>query len=185
MEIKIKNMVCPRCIKVVEDELKRLDIEVNQVELGKAQVELGSRKLSEVEEILRKNGFELLEQVEDQIVETIRLTVINQIRKEEQGRKYPLSEIISKTLGKDYSFLSGLFSSICGITIEKYFINQRIEYAKELLIYGEMNNSEIAHKLDYSSSAYFSNQFKSITGFTPTEFKNQTLQNRKSIDSII
>ncbi len=184
MEIKIKNMVCPRCIKVVKDELEKVDIEIIHLELGKAEIETKSITLSEVAQILSENGFELLKEKEEKLVEEIRIIIIELIRGIHEVRKMTLSDLLSKKLGKDYALLSNLFSSTSGTTIEKFYINQKIEYAKELLIYGEMNNTQISNELDYSSLAHFSNQFKSFTGFTPSNFKKQIKHKRKFIDSI-
>ncbi|MFY0652720.1 MAG: helix-turn-helix transcriptional regulator [Cyclobacteriaceae bacterium] len=172
MQIRIKNMVCPRCIKVVREEFEKAGGSVANVQLGEADV--GGLELDVVKNILEENGFELLQDKDQQTVEKIKLEMLSVVRGGASvDLKENLSSLLSEKLNKDYSLLSSLFSSVLGITIEKYFINLKIDYAKELLVYDELNNSEIARKLDYSSLGHFSNQFKQITGTSPSEFKKR------------
>jgi AraC family transcriptional regulator len=184
-KIQIKNMVCPRCIMAVERILDELDIETLEVRLGEAILakELSEKKKSELEKELNLIGFELLDDRNSQIIQQIKTLLIQAVQ-EPKNEELNLSNLISQELNKDYSQLSKLFSATTGITIEQYYILQRIEKVKELLIYDELSLKEIAFQLNYSSTAHLSNQFKKITGFTPTEFKGLANKERKGIDGI-
>ena len=182
----IKNMVCPRCIMAVQHELDRLNIPVKNIELG--EVTLG-RPLSIDEkttlgDVLTGLGFKLIDDRKSQIIEQIKTTIIDFIHHRENEKKYNLSEILSTSINQDYNYLSNLFSAIEGITIEKYVIAQKIEKVKELLVYDELTLSEIAYLLNYSSVAYLSNQFKKVTGLTPSHFKRIKASKRKALDKI-
>ena len=124
-------------------------------------------------------GFEVLDDNRKRLIEKIKNLIVEQVHHTEIDEKHNFSDILSKKLNKDYSYLSGLFSEVEGITIEKYIINQKIEKVKELIIYDELNLSEIAFKLGYSSIAHLSAQFKKVTGLTPTHFKR--LKNKRRI----
>lgn len=166
----IKNMVCDRCIMAVRAVLTRCcGIEPLAVELGEVRL---PRPLTEPEhETLRREledlGFELLEDRRQQLVARLRGAVIELVRHPEGVRRERLSDWLVRRLGHDYDSLSRLFSEVTGTTLEKYLIAQKIEYAKELLIYDELSLAEIADRLGYSSGAYLSAQFKSVTGMTP------------------
>ncbi len=182
----IKNMVCNRCILVVEQTIRRMGWGVDAISLGEVTLD---RELKETErallgEELNKFGFELIGTRQGRIIEQIKTIIIDLVHHQEGGTKHNLSEIISGKLNADYSYLSNLFSKVEGITIEKYFIAQRIEKVKELLVYGELTLSEIADRLDYSSVAYLSNQFKKWTGLTPTHFKKIGEEKRKPLDEV-
>ena len=146
-ELHIKNMVCDRCILAVKEELKKLQFNVISVVLGKVVVEgiVEPETKSELDRNLRGIGFELIDDRKSQLIERIKTEIINLVHydKEIEG-PFDISDHLASTLGYDYSYLSTLFSSVAGITIEKYFILQRIERVKELLVYGELNLSEIA-----------------------------------------
>ena len=184
----IKNMVCPRCIKVVLDEFDKLNIKIKSITLGEVKTEQPINKLplEQISKVLRANGFELLENNSAIIIEQIKkeiISVIQNYEDEELGNiNFPI--YLSKKLNKDYSFLSSLFSKTQGITIEHFVILQKIEKVKEYLKYNELTLSEIAYKLGYSSVQHLSGQFKKNTGFTASEFKNNISFHRKSIDSI-
>jgi len=186
MKLFIKNMVCPRCIKVVREELEKLGLHLISVELG--EVELSENPssdiISKIREVLIENGFELIEDKSAKLIEDIKKEIINTIQIDEQKPNTNLSSFLEKTLNKDYSYLSSLFSSKENITIEHYYILQKIEKAKELLKYDELTLSEIAYKLGYNSVNHLSSQFKKITGMTATEFKKNTTITRKPIDSV-
>lgn len=187
MNLHIKNMVCDRCIMVVRNELDALDFNYKNIQLG--EVELANEPGSEQLELLRERlyglGFEMLDDRKSALINQIKSTIIKLIHNsenEELNKK--ISVILAERLGKEYHYLSGLFSSIEGVTIEKYIILQRIERAKELLIYDEMTLNEISYALGYSSVQHLSLQFKKITGMTPTEFKNLSDKSRKPLDQV-
>ena len=188
MQLLIKNMVCDRCVRVVHEELEKLGLSIKSVELG--YVKLASTptdfQLKQIQEILHKAGFELIQNSQIALVEQIKRLIINEIHysKNEKKSNQNFSDFLSQKLEHDYSFLSSLFSSIEHITIEKYIISQKIERAKELLFNGELSISEIAWRLEYSSVAHLSNQFKQLVGITPSAFKQQNFKNRTSLDEI-
>lgn len=180
-------MVCNRCIKVVKEELEKLHLAISAIKLGEVAVNQEEREIDFVslKKVLEDNGFELLDDKKALLIEKIKNVVIETIHQANQVDVHVnFSHLIEKEVGKDYQYLSTLFSSIEGITIEKYIILQRIERAKELLVYNELNFSEIAFKLSYSSVQHFSSQFKKITGLTPSEFKKLNDKNRKPLDRI-
>lgn len=185
MKLYIKNMVCPRCITAVENLLKEIHEKPAHVQLGEVVLTnpLNDDRLKQFAADLQKLGFELLDDSRTQQIEKIKSIVINHIH-HLQDDKFIFSEIIAKELHKEYSQLSKLFSETEGITIEQYIIRQKIEKTKELLAYNEMNLSEIADKLGYSSVAHLSTQFKKVTGLTPSGFKAQGIHLRKSLDNV-
>lgn len=183
-KIFIKNMVCPRCISAVSQLLDQSEIGFRNVALG--EVEL-SKPLSEKEKenlrhALQEIGFELLESKESKTISQIKTLIINQIHHSDKILNVNYSDFLADQLHTDYSALSKLFSSVEGITIEKFIMAQRIEKVKELLFYGELTLSEIAYEMHYSSVAHLSSQFKKETGMTPTEFKRNNKIGRKPID---
>ena len=186
MNLYIKNMVCNRCILVVQQQLEKLHIKSGKITLGEVEIkdEISKEQLQQLSDNLADLGFELLDDNKQQIIEKIKNIIITQVHHAEEESRYNFSEILSKKLHKDYSYLSNLFSEVEGITIEKYFINQKIEKVKELIIYDELNLSEIAYKLGYSSVAHLSAQFKKVTGLTPSHFKQVGQNKRKPLDKI-
>ncbi|POY35358.1 AraC family transcriptional regulator [Solitalea longa] len=187
MLLRIKNMVCNRCIKVVKDELEKIGQTVNSIKLGEVELDdtPNEHELERIKSLLEDNGFELLEDKQSKLIELIKNMIIELVhRKEPVNLQINLSDYLSSTLNVDYSYLSNLFSSFEGITIEKYLILQRIEKAKELIFYDELTLSEIAYQLGYSSVAHLSSQFKKTTGLTPSEFKKLRDSNRKALDKV-
>lgn len=186
MHLYIKNMVCNRCILVVQQELDKLQIDSSKVTLGEVETgaEIPKDKLEQLQTNLDTLGFELLDNSKQQIIEKIKNIIIQQVHHSQNEEHHNLSETLSKSLHKDYSYLSSLFSEVEGITIEKYLINQKIERVKELIIYDELSLSEIAYKLGYSSVAHLSNQFKKVTGLTPSHFKQVGQNKRKPLDQV-
>ena len=186
MHLYIKNMVCSRCIMVVQQELQKLDIAIAQVSLGEVETstDISKQQLEELQANLANLGFEILDKSKHQLIEKIKNIVIRQIHHTDDENHHNFSQILSKELHKDYSYLSSLFSEVEGVTIEKYIINQRLEKVKEFIIYKEMNLSEIAYKLGYSSVAHLSNQFKKVTGLTPSHFRKVGQNKRKPLDEV-
>ncbi|MBX9851308.1 MAG: AraC family transcriptional regulator [Cytophagaceae bacterium] len=187
IQLHIKNMVCPRCIKVVKEELTRLGLRVKKIQLGKVAI-AGSAEFNreEIAKSLEKEGFELIKDQDEILIEMIKLAVIELIHhNKKMDTTLRNSEYISQKLGESYSALSKLFSKYEKVTLEKYIIRQKIERAKELLEYGELTLGEIALQLGYSNVHYLSTQFKTITGMSVSEYKNNERRNlRKFICDI-
>jgi AraC-like DNA-binding protein len=187
IEIAIKNMVCDRCVRVVRDELTALGLDVVSVELGKAIIDdtVGSPDMDQVKRILTQNGFDLLEDRKAQLVDQMKTHILELIYREKlEFLRENVSDSLARQVGRNYQYLSTLFSEVVGITIEKYFILQKIERIKELLAYDELTISEIAHRLGYSSVQHLSNQFKTITGLSPSHFKQLGIHRRKPLDQV-
>ena len=186
MDINIKNMVCKRCVMVVSQIFDDAGIEVENVQMGKvtANKELEADKLNEVNKKLKSVGFEIISDSKRRLIEQIKNIVIDYVYHYNGDNTFNFSTILSEKLHLDYPYLTTLFSSVEGITIEKYLINLKIERVKELLVYGEKTLSEIAWEMGYSSVAHLSGQFKKVTGFTPTYFKRLGEQKRKSINDV-
>jgi AraC-like DNA-binding protein len=184
--LHIKNMVCDRCIRVVKEELGKLGYQVEDVKLGEAKISSERRiDIDEINKTLEENGFELLGDKQAKLIENIKIALIDLIQnKPEMIEKISLSKFLSDKFNSSYQHISTLFSSKEGITIEKYFINQKIEKAKELLIYNELTLSEISYKLGYSSVQHLSNQFKKVTGLTPSDFKKLREKKRIPLDKV-
>ncbi len=179
-------MVCNRCVRAVTEVLCQLNIEHEAVLLGEIALykELTNEQKKALQEKLAELGFELIDDRKTQLIEQIKRLLLELIQNAEDERRENLSDYLSNQLRLDYSYLSNLFSSVEGITIEKYFIALKIEKAKELLVYGELSLSEIAWKLGYSSVQHLSNQFKKVTGLTPSYFKTIGAEKRKPFDQI-
>ena len=184
--IFIKNMVCNRCIMVVHNELEKLNLDVNTVNLGRVDLNTPLQPSDKIKlkSVLLPLGFELIDDKKSRVIESIKNIIIDVVHHQESDIKINLSDLLSSELQLDYNYLSTLFSEVEGTTIEKYFIAQKIEKVKELLVYDELSLSEIAHRLNYSSVAYLSNQFKKVTGLTPSHFKQIKEQKRKPLDEI-
>lgn len=182
----IKNMVCNRCIMVVKQELEKLGISAKEVKLGEVYLEsaLDRKQQQELSEVLEALGFALIDDKKGQLIEQIKTLVIQWVRQKEDERNMNLSDVLAEELKHDYNYLSNLFSDVEGITIEKYHIAQKIELVKELLVYDELSLSEIAYQLNYSSVAYLSNQFKKVTGLSPSHFKQIKTDKRKPLDEV-
>jgi AraC-like DNA-binding protein len=182
----IKNMVCNRCIKVVKDEIEKLGLEIKSIKLGEVIINNAPDDFpyDKVKQVLEENGFELLEDRKARIIEQIKIELIRLIYAEEAVPDISLSDFLSGKLNLEYHYLSSLFSSVENITIEQYFILQKVERVKELLKYDELTLSEIAFKLGYSSLQHLSNQFKKITGFTASQYKANSNNLRKPLDKV-
>lgn len=181
-------MVCHRCTLAVENTLRNLSIPFNQVTTGEIHLQenLSDEKRSLLTHQLTEIGLELIDNRTSSLVEKIKQLVIRKARNEagEKEAKLKLSSYLSQQLHHEYTYLSSLFSSVEGRTIENYYIEQRIEKVKELLVYKEMSLSEIAFEMEYSSAAHLSNQFKAITGLTPSHFKKVGSDKRKLLDHV-
>jgi len=179
-------MVCGRCKMVVKSELDKLGLQTISVELG--EVELQDDITDSQKEILLKNlqalGFDFIDDKKSKTIEKIKNLIVDLVHHKNNELKVNLSDYLVENLNQDYSTLSNLFSEIENTTIEKYFISQKIEKVKELLIYNELSLSEIADMLNYSNVAHLSNQFKKITGFTPTYFKQLKDKKRIQIENL-
>lgn len=186
MKLYVKNMVCSRCRMVVEAELKKAGILFSNVELGEVQLikEPSQVQYKKLAEGLRQFGFELIDDKKSRLIEKIKKHIIELVHYRDDKIKTTLSGYLSDKLHYDYTYLSNLFSEVEGTTIEKYYIAQRIEKVKELLVYDELSLSEIADKMGYSSVAYLSGQFKKITGLTPSHFKGLREHKRKNIEEL-
>ena len=180
-------MVCSRCKMLVKAELEKAGLSPLTVELGEVEIENEptDEVLEQLNASLQKLGFEIIDDRKSRIIEKIKNAIVELIHhKSNENMSVNLSEFISQKLNYDYNYLSNLFSEVQGITIEKYFIAQKIEKVKELLKYDELSLSQIADRLGYSSVAYLSNQFKKQTGLTPSFYKTMKTNSRKNIEDL-
>lgn len=186
LTLHIKNMVCPRCIKVVRDELQAIGLTVEEVVLGRAVV-LGTESFSveDVRKVLDRNGFELLQDNQSKLVEQTKLVIINLLYQDNpEQNTSPISQYLSDNLNRDYTYISTTFKATEKVPLSRYVILQKVERAKELLEYNERNVSEIASLLGYKSVQHFSSQFKEVTGVNPMKYRNQQHFQRKPICAI-
>lgn len=186
MKVYIKNMVCNRCIMVVKNELEKIGFHSVNLTLGEVELE---KEINDNEKLIINNhlqtlGFELIDDKKSRAIEKIKNIIIDLVHHQHNDSKLNLSNVLSSKLHHDYNYLSNLFSEVEGTTIEKYFIAQKIEKVKELLVYDELSLSEIAFRLNYSSVAYLSNQFKKVTGLTPSHFRQIKEEKRKPLDKV-
>jgi len=180
-------MVCKRCIKVIQDELNKMNLNIKHIELGKVVLskKLTNDEIENIRTMLFQNGFELIDDKISKLIDKIKTIIIEEIHYSDNAfNSMNSSEFIASKVGYDYSYLSNLFSSVEGITIEKYIINQKIEKVKELLVYDELTLSEISYHLGYSSVQHLSNQFRKITGLSPSHFKQLKEHKRKPLDEV-
>ncbi|WP_445452484.1 helix-turn-helix domain-containing protein [Flavobacterium sp. 25HG05S-40] len=186
MKLYIKNMVCSRCKMAVKSVFENLEINPIAVELGEVELknDIQENQKQELLKKLRAIGFDLIDDKKSKTIDKIKTLIIDLVQNKNNDLKSNLSDYISQELHQDYNTLSNLFSEVENTTIEKYFINQKIEKVKELIIYDELSLSEIAYSLNYSSVSHLSNQFKKITGFSPTYFKNLKSIKRRQIEDL-
>lgn len=184
--LHIRNMVCNRCILVVRQLLEGIGLTPLHIELGKAivQEELPETEREALKRALEAVGFELIDDRRSVLIEQLRNAVIELVHDHDNDLRTNLSDYLSAKFHSDYSALSKLFSEMTGTTLEKYYIAQKIERVKELLVYGELSLGEIADKLRYSSTAHLSAQFKSVTGMTPSEFRRRNDTERRPLDQV-
>lgn len=184
----VRNMVCHRCVLVVEDLLQQVPVPYRQVLFGEIHLANGltDDQRQALAAGLKKVGFELIDNRAAGLIEKIKQLIMRKARNgvTDAERSLKLSAFLSAGLHHEYTYLSSLFSSVEGRTIEHFYISQRIEMAKELLTYGELSLSQIALELEYSSTAHLSAQFKKVTGLTPSYFKALGAARRKSLDQV-
>ncbi|MBO9682436.1 MAG: helix-turn-helix transcriptional regulator [Flavisolibacter sp.] len=179
-------MVCNRCIMTVENILNQNSIPYTNVSLGEVELErkLSAEETKAVDADLQKVGFELIDKRVNKIIEDIKQAVLEYLNLGMDSQNLKLSSFITKNIPYDYSYLSDLFSSIEGKTIEQYFILQRIEKVKELLVYDQLSLTEISYQTGFSSVHHLSSQFKKVTGLTPSHFKKIGIERRKALDQL-
>ena len=186
MKLYIKNMVCPRCKMAVETILNDVGMDYVYVELGEVLLQY-SPSDEELEEFIKRIeiiGFELLDDQKKMMIEKVKSLLIELAQQGDIDEHFALGEYITTNINKEYSTISKLFTQLESITLEQYFILQKIEKVKEWLVYNEYSLSEISYKLGYSSVGYLSNQFKKITGLTPSAFKSNHKGLRKTLDRV-
>lgn len=186
MRMYIKNMVCNRCIMVVKQAFENADLHPVEVTMGEVELnkELSKDQLRMISSQLSELGFEVLDNKAHKLIEKIKNLLIAKVQSGDIEEHFSITQFLSIKLIKEYTQLSRLFSEVEGITIEQFFILQKIEKVKEWLVYNELTLSEITWKLGYSSVAHLSSQFKKVTGLTPSHFKQLGDKGRKSIDRI-
>ena len=184
--LNIKNMVCQRCIRIIKEQFTRLQLPVLDVQLGLVELArpLAAAEKERVKLLLEDYGFELLEDKKLKLVEQIKTILIDLIHYKNEKIATTYSTYLSQAIGKDYSTLSHAFSSVENMTIERFIILQKIEYIKAQLDYEELSLGEIASRLHYSSLSHLSKQFKTITGYTPSNYKKQAIRNRLPLDKV-
>ena len=186
MDFYIKNMVCNRCIMVVQQVFENLGYPSVRISLGEVETlnPINDVDLDKLRKALVSYGFELIDDTKSQLIEKIKNTIVGLVHYSDENLKENYSKVIESHLNRDYAYLSTLFSEVEGTTIEKYIIHHKIERVKELLVYDELTLSEIADKMGYSNVAYLSSQFKKVTGLTPSHFKSLKQRKRISIDNV-
>jgi AraC-like DNA-binding protein len=186
MKLYIKYMVSLRCKLMVKEELKKLGLHYVILELGMVEIleDITEEQRAQLKKNLEKSGLELLDDKKSILIERIKNVIIELIHYSDDLPKVNDSDYISEKVGYDYTYLSNIFSEVKGITIQHFIIMHKIEKVKELLIYDELTLSEIAYRLHYSSVAHLSNQFKKITGLTPTYYKQLKDRRRKNLEDL-
>lgn len=179
-------MVCQRCVMTVENVLRNINIPFNKVSLGEVELleKPTNTELNNIQKVLNHVGFELIDTRVNKIIENIKQAVLEYLVLGMDSQNLKLSSFITNKIRYDYSYLSDLFSSIEGKTIEQFFILQRIEKVKELLVYDQLSLTEISYQTGFSSVHHLSSQFKKITGLTPSHFKKIGSNKRKSLDNL-
>jgi len=186
MNIYIKYMVSDRCKMAVKETLKKLGIHVIQVELGVVEIldELPENKIMQLKDALLLLGFELIEDRRAILIERIKNTVIEMVHHSDDMLKVNFSDYLSEKMNYDYTYLANIFSEVQGTSIEHFIITHKVERVKEFIIYDELSITEIAYKMNYSSLAHLSGQFKRITGLTPSYFRKLKLKRLEPIENI-
>jgi AraC-like DNA-binding protein len=179
-------MVSTRCKMAVKEELKKLGLHYIVVELGEVEVmeNLSLEQREALKAGLLDSGLELMDDKRAVLIEKIKNAIVQMVHHTDEMIKVNFSDYLSEKLNHDYTYLANLFSEVQGITIEHFIINHKIERIKELIIYDELNITEIAWKMNYSSVAHLSNQFKKVTGLSPSHFKQLKVKRRNQIEDI-
>lgn len=188
MILHIKNMVCRRCIETIRTVFSKLEIPTGEITLGKAVIHADTFPGEVKEKLdceLRSHGFEIIDDKNSILIEAVKTIIIDKIQNGDLAEPSIIwSDFIARSIHYDYRYVSRLFSSMNGITIEQFIILQKIEKVKELIVYDELSLSEIAWKLGYSSVAHLSGQFKKVTGMSPRKFKKIGGKGRKQLDKV-
>jgi len=186
MKLYFKYMVSIRCKMLVKSELEKMGLHYKTVELGEAEIieNISSAKWNELDTAFKKSGIELMDDKKAILIEKIKITIIELVHYSEEPLKINFSDYLSQKLLYDYTYLANLFSESQGITIEHFLIVHKIEHVKELLAYDELNISEIAWKMGYSSVPHLSNQFRKITGLSPSFFKKLKDKKMKALEDL-
>lgn len=179
-------MVCIRCQMVVKADLNKLGIQYTNVKIGEADLvgDIPQDQLEKLDIVLRKSGLQLMDNKKSILVEKIKSAIIELVHYTEDQIKVNLSDYLSEKLDYDYTYLANLFSEVKGVTIEKFYIAHKIEKVKEMIVYDELSLTEISYRMHYSSVAHLSNQFKKITGLTPTHFKMLKNKRRSTLEDV-
>ncbi len=179
-------MVCIRCQMVVKTELEKIGIPYVYVRIGEAEIigDINQAQLEQLDFALKKSGLLVMDDKKSILVEKIKNAIIELVHYTEEQIKVNLSDYLSEKLNYDYTYLANLFSEVKGITIEKFYLTHKIERVKELIVYDELNLTEIAYKMHYSSVAHLSNQFKKFTGLTPSHFKKLKMKRRDTLENV-
>ncbi len=177
-------MVCSRCKIVVKSELKKLGLHYIVVNLGEVEImeDISTEQLNQLSIALKRTGLELMDNKRSILVEKIKIIIIELVHYTNEQIRINLSDYLSEKLNYDYTYLANLFSEVSGTSIEQFYLTHRIEKVKELLIYDELTLSEIAYQLHYSSTAHLSNQFKKMTGLTPSRFKSLKIKRNNALE---
>jgi AraC-like DNA-binding protein len=186
LKFHIKNMVCIRCKMVVKAELTKLGLHYTVVDLGEVEIleNISAEQLGQLKAALLKSGLELMDDKKSVLIQKIKNVIVELVHYSDEPLVVKFSEYLSQTLNHDYTYLANLFSEVQGTTIEKFVIAHKIERVKELLVYDELNLTEIASLMHYSSVAHLSNQFKKVTGLTPTHFKQLKDKRRSMLEDV-
>jgi AraC-like DNA-binding protein len=186
LKLYIKNMVCIRCKMVVKEELTKLGLHYTSVELGEAELleNISPTQHNQIKLALLKSGLELMDDKKSVLIQKIKNAIIELVHYSDEPLTIKFSEFLSQKLNHDYTYLANLFSEVQGTTIEKFVIAHKIERVKELLVYDELNLTEIAYRMHYSSVAHLSAQFKKVTGLTPSHFKELKTKRRNMLEDL-
>jgi AraC-like DNA-binding protein len=186
MKLYVKYMVSNRCMMAVKEELKKLGLHFVLVELGEVEImeDISPVQREQLTRGLQASGLELMDDRRSILIEKIKNIIVEMVHHSDQVIKVNFSDYLSEKLKHDYTYMANLFSEVQGTTIEHFIISHKVERIKELIIYDELNISEIAWKMNYSSVAHLSNQFKKVTGLSPSHFKQMKDKRRKPIEEI-